>query len=397
MTRRAAVFAGLSVLGGSVLRRDVAEAPKDQTANLSQPPLKHWPTLDLLGQGMVDSGLTPGLSLSVMHKGVMLYSKGFGHADIVTRTPMTPAIGLRIASITKQFTAAAILRLAEEGHLKTSDTLSRFLPDFPRADEVSIRQLLSHTSGMNDYINRQDHTILTEAQNRDYALDDILRLIRAGKPLYRFAPGLGWAYSNSGFTLLSFVVERLSGQSFADFCERHLFVPAGLSQTTIDRSCQVANDVTRGYTPVPGGFNLNLPVSPSFLSGAGAIRSTSEDLCKWHSSLLNGNILRAGSLQTMLTPVTLKNGKPAWERQGTEPLNYGYGVGLGLTEDGRRYCTHGGRINGFTGHLRSFIAEEVTVAILYNCDGGGAARFGAAQKALRLEASRLGLEEAANI
>ncbi|MFT3998156.1 MAG: serine hydrolase domain-containing protein [Asticcacaulis sp.] len=391
MTRRAAVVLSLSALGSSVLRPNGPDGVPTSSQPATQ---KDWPSLDALAQAMVSDGLTPGLSLSVMHRGLMLYSKGFGVSDVETADKVTAQTSLRIASITKQFTAAAILRLAEQGHLSVNDPLSKFLPDFPRADEVSLRQLMSHTAGMGDYINRQDHTILTEAQTRDYSTDDMLRLIRKSKPLYRFAPGLGWAYSNSGFTLLSAIVEKLSGQGFADFCHQHLFAPAGMANTVIDQSCQVTNAATRGYTPTSGGFIPNLPVSPSFLSGAGAIRSTSEDLCRWHAALMNGQVLKPYSFEAMLTPALLKTGEPAWERQGNEPLKYGFGVGLGVTEDSRRYCTHGGRINGFTGHLRSFVDEQVTVAILYNCDGGGAARFGAAQKALRQEASRLGIEAA---
>jgi CubicO group peptidase (beta-lactamase class C family) len=394
MTRRAAVALSLAALGGSVLRPQPSMQGASAGMGPDAPALKDWPTLDALAQAMIDTRLTPGLSLSVMHKGVMLYSKGFGQSDIDSAISITPQTSLRIASITKQFTAVAILLLAEQGQLNVHDPLSKFLPDFPRAAEVSLHQLMSHTSGMGDYINRQDHSILDAARTRDYSTDDILKLIRAGKPLYRFAPGMGWAYSNSGFTLLSSIVERLSGQSFADFCCKHLFERAGMANTTIDQNCEVTNAVTRGYTPTRGGFLPNLPVSPTFLRGAGAIRSTTEDLCRWHAALLNHQIIKPYSLEAMMTPALLKNGKPAWERQGHEPLNYGFGVGLGVTEDSRRYCTHGGRINGFTGHLRSFIDEQVTLAILYNCDGGGSAQFSAAQKALRQEASRLGLEAA---
>lgn len=397
MTRRAAVALSLAALGGSVMRPQPAVQGASAGMGPDAPVLKDWPTLDALAQSLIDTRLTPGLSLSVMHKGVILYSKGFGQSDIESAVSITPQTSLRIASITKQFTAVAILLLAEEGQLNVHDPLSKFLPDFPRAAEVSLHQLMSHTSGMSDYINRQDHSILDAARTRDYSSDDILKLIRAGKPLYRFAPGMGWAYSNSGFTLLSSIVERLSGQSFADFCRKHLFERAAMANTTIDQSCEVTNAVTRGYTPTRGGFLLNLPVSPTFLRGAGAIRSTTEDLCRWHAALLNHQIIKPYSVEAMMTPALLKNGKPAWERQGNEPLNYGFGVGLGVTEDSRRYCTHGGRINGFTGHLRSFIDEQVTLAILYNCDGGGSAQFSAAQKALRLEASRLGIEAAGQV
>ncbi|MCA1934747.1 MAG: beta-lactamase family protein, partial [Asticcacaulis sp.] len=245
MTRRAAVALSLAALGGSVLRPQ----PSMQGASAATgdaPALKDWPTLDALAQAMIDTRLTPGLTLSVMHKGVMLYSKGFGQSDIDSAVSITPQTSLRIASITKQFTAVAILLLAEQGQLNVHDPLSKFLPDFPRAAEVSLHQLMSHTSGMGDYINRQDHSILDAARTRDYSTDDILKLIRAGKPLYRFAPGMGWAYSNSGFTLLSSIVERLSGQSFADFCRKHLFERAGMANTTIDQSCEVTNAVTRG-------------------------------------------------------------------------------------------------------------------------------------------------------
>ncbi|MDC7681849.1 serine hydrolase [Asticcacaulis sp. BYS171W] len=397
MTRRAALVAGLASLGSSALLKVVPIEVPNLLAGPKAPPLKDWPTLDALAQTFIDTRLTPGLSLSVMRKGVMLYSKGFGVATIDTDEAITPQTTLRIASITKQFTAAAILLLQEQRLLSVNDPLSRFLPDFPRAGEVTLSQLMSHTSGMGDYVNRQDMAILTEAQNRDYTADDVLKLIRAGKPLYRFGPGLGWAYSNSGFTLLSIVVEHLSGLSFADFCEQHLFKPAGLNHTVIDRDCATANTAARGYTPSGRGFDPHVPASPSFLSGAGAMRSTSEDLCQWHAALLGGKVLKADSLTAMLTPALLRNGQPAWEREGgTEPLNYGFGLGVG-TVDNHRYCTHGGRINGFTGHLRSFIDEQVTVSILYNCDGGGAARFGAAQKALRVEASRLGLEDAVKV
>ncbi|ESQ78138.1 hypothetical protein AEYBE204_14945 [Asticcacaulis sp. YBE204] len=388
------MVAGLASLGGSAVLKVVPIELPTFAAKPKTPLLKDWPTLDAMARTLIDTRLTPGLSLSVMRKGVMLYSKGFGIANIDTGDTVTPQTTLRIASITKQFTAAAILLLQERGLLSVNDTLSRFLPDFPRAGEVTLSQLMSHTSGMGDYVNRQDMAILTEAQNRDYTADDVLKLIRAGKPLYRFGPGLGWAYSNSGFTLLSIVVEQMSGMGFADFCEQHLFKPAGLVHTTIDRSCAVANTATRGYTPSGRGFNPNVPVSPSFLSGAGAMRSTSEDLCQWHAALLGGKVLKTESLNAMLSPALLRNGQPAWEREGgTEPLNYGFGLGVG-TLDNHRYCTHGGRINGFTGHLRSFLDEQVTVSILYNCDGGGSAHFGAAQKALRIEASRLGLEDA---
>jgi CubicO group peptidase (beta-lactamase class C family) len=161
----------------------------------------------------------------------------------------------------------------------------------------------------------------------------------------------------------------------------------------IDKTC-TTTAICNGYRPnfrAPTKYDLAMPISPSFAGGAGAIRSTTEDLCLWHLALLSGKVLKPESVEAMLTPTLLRNGKPAYERQGADPLEYGLGQGLG-TMKSLKLAAHGGRINGFTGHLRSFTDSKLTVAILYNSDGGGAPGFAAAQKGLKTEASRLGIE-----
>lgn len=399
LTRRSTLGLMLAALAGNAaapsLIRTVEKAatPATPAKKTLGPPLLEWPSLTALGQAMIDKKLTPGLSLSVMAGGVLLYSKGFGLANIESNAAATPQTGFRVASITKQFTAAAILLLAEGGLLTLDDPLSKFLPAVPRGENITLRQLLSHTSGMGDYINGQVSSILTEAQTRDYTADELIKIITARQPFYRAQPGATWLYSNSAFTLLGIVVEKLSGMAFADFCAQHLFAPAGLSQTVIDKSC-ATTAICNGYRPnfrAPTKYDLTLPVSPSFAGGAGAIRSTTEDLCLWHLALLSGKVLKPESVEAMLTPTLLRNGKPAYERQGADPLEYGLGQGLG-TMKSLKLAAHGGRINGFTGHLRSFTDSKLTVAILYNSDGGGAPGFAAAQKGLKTEASRLGIE-----
>ncbi len=397
---------GLALLGlaGSatqVVRLASKSAPKKkvaaQVAAADIPRnIKDWPSLDALGDNMVRRKLTPGVSLSVMHDGTLIYSKAFGVANVQSGAEMTPVTGSRVASITKQFTAAAVLLLAEQGKVRLDDPLSRFLPDFPRAGDITLRQMLSHTAGLSDYINGQSHDILVAAQTRDYTAEELVPIIRSRTPLYRFQPGTSWLYSNSGFALLGIVVEKVSGVAFADFCDQHLFKPAGLKNTTIDKTCTTAN-VCSGYTPnyrTAGGFDLNMPVSPSFIGGAGAIRSTTEDLCQWHCALLNGKVLKPHSVLAMTTPTLLKNGTPAYEHRGPEAMEYGLGMGIGtLPEDDLKVISHGGRVNGFTGHLRSVPEAKLTVAILYNSDGGGAPGFSAAQKSLRSEATKLGLKD----
>jgi CubicO group peptidase (beta-lactamase class C family) len=398
LTRRAAFGLVLAGLAGSAVHSHLPHLPaaapaKPKPLALNTPKFE-WPSLTALGQKMVNSKLTPGLSLSVMHDGELFYSKGFGTANLDTGAAVTPQTGFRIASITKQFTAAAILLLAEEGKLSIGDPLAKFLPDFPRASEITLRQMLSHTAGLSDYINGQDHNLLVTAQRQDYTADEIIRIIQNRTPLYRAKPGATWLYSNSGFALLGIVVERVSGLAFPDFCAQRLFAPAQMAATAIDRTCTSANGCS-GYRPdyrAPHGFDTNVPVSPSFIGGAGAIRSTTEDLVLWHKALLDGKVLKRESLEAMLTPVMLKNGTPAMERRGAEPLEYGLGMGLGKVGD-LRLISHGGRVNGFTGHLRSLPDQKLTVAILYNCDGSGAGGFMPTQKKLRTEATRLGLKE----
>ena len=399
LTRRSTLGLMLAALAGNVagpsLIRTVEQVATPAATAVKKTlaaPLFDWPTLTAIGQTMVDKKLTPGLSLSVMSAGVLLYSKGFGLANIEANAAATPQTEFRVASITKQFTAAAILRLAEGGLLKLDDSLVKFLPAIPRAENITLRQLLSHTSGMGDYINGQAISILTEAQNRDYTSDELIKIITARQPMYRAQPGATWLYSNSAFTLLGIVVEKLSGMAFADFCAQHLFAPAGLSQTNIDKTC-TTTAICNGYRPnfrAPTKYDLALPISPSFAGGAGAIRSTTEDLCLWHCALLSGKVLKPESVEAMLTPTLLKNGKPAYERQGADPLEYGLGQGLGTMKN-LKLAAHGGRINGFTGHLRSFTDSKLTVAILYNSDGGGAPGFSQAQRSLKTEASRLGI------
>ena len=391
MSRRA--FAGIALgglaLGGLAACTD-RSAQKVAVAPLAPAPLKrdlrNWPTLDAMAEAMIERRQTPGLSVSVLKDGVLLYSQGFGLGDISTEAPATPQSGFRIASVTKQFTAAAILLLAGDGLLKVSDPLARFLPDYPNGAAITLAQMMSHTAGLGDYINGQDAMVLTQAQTRDYSTDELLGIIRASTG-QRFRPGTRYAYSNSGFALLGIVVEKVSGLPLAEFLNRRIFTPVGMTGTAIDAASSAAKCC--GYRPnhLAGiGFGPVYPVSPSFIGGAGAIRSCTEDLCRWHDALLNGRVLKPESVVAMLTPQRLSDGRfVIAEHEG-----YGFGQRLGM-DNGQPYLMHGGMVNGFASHLRSYPVDRVTVACLYNCDGVGGGGFWMAQHALRIEASRLAL------
>lgn len=403
LSRRAAVGVLLAGLTGSVAthhlvtgtsssgRKLASFAPQSKPKPMT--PKHQWPSVDALAQNIVDQKVSPAVSVSVMRAGELLYSKGFGVTDFDSGTQATGSSGFRIASISKQFTAAAIMTLAEAGVLSIDDPLSRFLPAFPRAADISLRQMMSHTAGLGDYINGKSEDQLMEARMRDFSSDELLRIVETtSRPLYKAQPGARWAYSNSGFALLGIVVERLSGQSLGSFSKTHLFDRAGMTQTAIDATCQ-ASEGCHGYRNnfrSPHGFDRAQALAPSFIGGAGAIRSTTEDLVLWHDALLSGKVLKPESVQAMLTPAVLKNGKPALERGGPEPLEYGFGLGLGRYENSP-FAAHGGRVNGFTGHLRSLTDEKLSVAILYNCDCTGAAAFTGMHKRLRAEAFKQGM------
>lgn len=346
---------------------------------LTPPMQSAWPSLDARIQGMIDDRLMPGLSLSVMVNANWLYSKGFGLADIARKLPVTPRTPFRIGSVSKQFTAAAILQLAEERFLKISDPLSRYLPQFPRAADVTLSQLLSHTSGLGDYL----ADVYPLDRHRTYGSGEILKAIAAANPLFQSEPGTAWHYSNSGFALLGIIVEQLSGMPYRDFCTWRLFAEAGLGDTSIntpDSGPDSEPAACIGYTP---GFHPTVSIPPSLIGGAGAISSTTEDLCRWHAVLMRGQVLQPASFRTMQTAVRLKNGAPV-------APSYGFGLSLGRF-GGARFISHSGLVNGFTAHLRSFPEQRLTIAALSNCDGGGADSFTQAQAMLHDEVSRLAL------
>ena len=368
-----------------------AAAPARAKPKKPGPPLKDWPSVDALAERMINARMTPGVSISVAHAGTLLYSKGFGTASFATNAPVTAQSSFRIGSITKQFTAAAILLMAERGVLKIDDTLSKFMPSFPRGDEITLHQMMSHTSGLSDYLNGQSQDVLVAAQDHDYSAADLVRIIEARRPLYRLPPGTDWLYSNSGFTLLSIIVEQLTGMAFGAFCAQHLFGPAGMDDSAIDSVTAVVPNLCDGYRPdfrAPHEFDEIKAISPSFGLGAGGIRSTTEDLCAWHAALLGGKILKPATLRTMFTPVRLNSGRPAIEHGNPDRVEYACGIGVGLMGD-RMYIVHGGRVNGFTGHLRSFPGDKLTLSFLYNSDGSGAGGYKQAERNLRWEATRL--------
>ncbi len=364
MNRRVSL-AGMLALAASPALAKTAKAVKAPSP---------WAAVEAQATQMVAGKLTPGVEICVRRKGAVIFSKGFGSANLETAAAMTPASVCRIGSITKQFTAAAILQLAEEGKLSLNDNLAVYLPDFPNAERLSLRRMLSHTSGLGNYTEGQINRFLQETRT-DRSTAEMIKLMADASPKLVYEPGTAWRYSNTAFVLLGVIIEKVSGKSYAQVMQERLFTPLGLTHTAVDDAADVVAGRASGYSSArqsASGFNNASFIAMSAPGGAGNLRSTAEDLCAWHGALLGGKVLKPESLEAMLTPVTLNDGKLPTQKNGkgeTSDVRYGFGVGLDL-RDGKATIAHAGGIQGFISYLETLPDEQLTYAVLMNTDGG---------------------------
>jgi len=356
--------------------------------------------LDALCKKIVDDCVSPSIAVGVMKRGRMIYAKAFGMANLETGTPATANTIYKIGSNTKQFTASAILLLQEAGALSVDDPLSRHLPDFPHAADVTLRQMLTHTSGLGNFTNTHPPDKIVQMSRLDYDQKALLEAMAATDPLFVAPPGAAWSYSNTAYVLLGIVVEKVSGVPWGSFLKTRLFGPQGLSDTAKDDVTEVLPRRASGYVAHIGSKTLfdNCSFeSMSIPAGAGALRSTVGDLCTWHAALFGGKVLSPASLAAMTTPGRLKDGgQPYSLGQAGAPkvaMDYGFGLGVGAFE-GHKAFSHGGGISGFASHLQTFPAEGVSVALLLNTigpAGPGRAPSGPAATEIQNAAARFGL------
>jgi CubicO group peptidase (beta-lactamase class C family) len=328
----------------------------------------------VIAEALRDRALA-GAVLGIARDGKIQLIKGYGLADIENRVPMTDSSVLRVGSVTKQFTAAAILRLADQGKLSVDDPLSKYVPDFPRASEVKIRHLLSHTSGIASYTNPKYAAKARDLARRDFTLPQLIDFIATLDPLYEFAPGTAWFYSNSGYILLGRIIEKVSGKSYRDFLQSEFFGPLGLAHTAVDQSGEIVPDRAHGYSPAkssPAGFSNPPFMSLTVAGPAGAIRSTARDMLQWQLALFGGRVLSPASLTLMTTPTLLNDGRPTSKGRmppiwGSPTAEYGFGLFIDRL-DGRRTIGHGGAIPGFNTWMETFPDEGLSIVILSNTD-----------------------------
>jgi CubicO group peptidase (beta-lactamase class C family) len=245
----------------------------------------------------------PGASVIVVRDGKVILHKGYGRANMELGVPIEPDMVFRTGSITKQFTAVAVLMLAEQGKLSLEDDVTKFFPDYPtKGQKITIEHLLTHTSGIKSYTSIPEWIPLWR---KDMTTSEMIALFK-DKPM-DFAPGERYAYNNSAYFLLGAIIEKLSGQTYADFIEKNIFAPLGMKHSYYDDTARIIARRVAGYSKGKDGFVNAAYLSTSQPYAAGSLCSTVGDLVAWANKLSSGAIVSPASYREMTTPVKLHN------------------------------------------------------------------------------------------
>jgi CubicO group peptidase (beta-lactamase class C family) len=320
----------------------------------------------------------PGCAVSVLSHGHTLLARGHGLTDVESGAPIGPSTNFRLASVSKQFTAMAIMLLVHDGRLTYSTTLADVLPGFPDyARHVTLRQLLNHTSGLPDYEDLMD--ALKRAGGATYSAEhqiqdrEVLQLLQQ-QPHLNFPSGTKWAYSNSGYVLLGLIVAKVSGQSFAQFLSERIFKPLNMRDTLVYvRGASVVSRRAFGHERTAAGFRRADQSATSATQGDGGIYSNLDDLARWDGALETHRLLPVDAMQAAIEPVRLADGTQSrWPDQPDEdnlapgqPVAYGFGWFLDpYLGHGRMW--HFGSTQGFRTAILRFPSDHVTVIVLCN-------------------------------
>jgi CubicO group peptidase (beta-lactamase class C family) len=294
----------------------------------------------------------PGAAVAVRHRGRLVHGAGYGLANVEWGIPIDLETVFRIGSITKQFTAAAIMTLAEAGRLDVDDPIERHLPDYPvGARRITVRHLLNHTSGIKSYTGLPNFA--AELSGKQQSVDQIINVFKDLPP--DFEPGERFLYNNSGYLLLGAIIERVSGKDYETYLREAFFDPLGMTQTRYLHDRPIVAKRAAGYERTPEVVNAT-PLSMSWPHAAGALGSTVNDLLRWDEALRGGKAVSPASYAAMKTPSRLNDG-------ATTP--YGFGLGLGRYRE-RPHVGHNGGINGFVTSLEHFEEDDLTVVLLAN-------------------------------
>ena len=303
-------------------------------------------------QAAVAAGV-PAVQIAVSHHGNVIYSEAFGVVDKASETAATPRSVLQIASVTKQYTAAAILRLADRGALTLDDPIEKFLPEFDaRGTKMTLRHLLNHTAGipLDWYPPKPPFPPIDEPVTREQAIKSI-----NAQPLL-FTPGSKFSYSNAGYLMLGYVVESAAGRSFADFIHEEFALPLGLIDTGVCGTNNLPQPL--GHAFLAAGVKDVPAIHPSQMFSSGSMCTTAFDLARWSHLLATGRVILPASYATMTTPARLDNGSVV-------PDNYGMGL-YAVKILGQTAVSHSGITLGFTSYSIYFSDQDIAVAVLIN-------------------------------
>jgi CubicO group peptidase (beta-lactamase class C family) len=290
----------------------------------------------------------------VSKNGKIIYKRATGMANLELNVPMETNNIFRIGSITKQFTAVAILQLAEKGKLSLQDEITKFIPGFPEeGNKITIEHLLTHTSGIRNFSNIKDNEKRTRT---DYTPEEMISYFK-DQPL-RFPSGTKWEYSNTGYFLLGYIIEQITGNSYAQYLRENFFGPLGMNNSSYVCDSTVVKNRAAGYTNGSKGFENAAYISMTQPFSAGAIQSTAEDLFKWNQAIQSNSLVKKETLDKAFTRYKLRDGSET---------SYGYGWRMGFIQ-GSPSLWHGGSINGFMSMAMYLPKEDVYVTVLSNCD-----------------------------
>lgn len=327
-----------------------------QAADTIDPAMKA--RLDAIAAGVMQQRGVPSASVAVVLGGKLVYAHAYGRAHIGPDKAATSEMRYSIGSISKQFTAAAILILQEQGKLKVDDPVGKYVPGLTRGDEVTIRQILSHTSGYQDY---WPEDYLMKPMEQPTTAQEILD--KWAKMPLDFEPGTQWQYSNTNYVIAGLIVEKVAGQKLMDFLQEHIFHPLGMrSAWDSDQAKLTQADATPYIRYALAPLRQAPKEGAGWTFAAGELAMTAHDLALWDQSLIARTLLKPESYQEMFTEVKLKDGK------GTH-----YGLGVFVADlDGHRDISHSGEVTGFVSDNEVLVDDGVAVAVLTNHMAGGA-------------------------
>jgi CubicO group peptidase (beta-lactamase class C family) len=307
-------------------------------------------------QRAVDLRLSNGQFMGavlVAKDGKLLLNRGYGSANLDWHIPNSPTTKFRLGSVTKQFTAASILLLEERGKLKIEDHIRKYLPDAPAAwDQITIFNLLTHTSGIPNFTSFPEYR---STESTPATPEQLVGRFR-DRPL-EFVPGSSWDYSNSGYVLLGYLIEKITGRNYSEFVRDNIFAPLGMKDSGYDSNTEVIDGRAVGYEPGPDGPRIAGYIDMSIPFSAGGLYSTTADLLRWEQGLYGGKLLKPTSLQKMTTP--FRN-------------NYAFGLEVQKAPNGDRIFSHNGGIEGFSTELTYIPATHLAVIVLANLNGQAA-------------------------